>query len=78
MVGPAWNATRKVSRRVLTMRVMNIQLDCPWCDQEADFEIREADDDLVCGACGTRTAFAPDPVVTYSLLYDTAQVARAA
>jgi hypothetical protein len=48
---------------------MNIQLSCPWCTDEVTFTINEADEELVCGSCSTRMDFAPDPVVTYELLY---------
>ncbi len=51
---------------------MTIQLDCPWCQDEVAFEVDEAADELVCIACGIRTEFAPDPVATYSLLYEAA------
>ena len=48
---------------------MTIQLTCPWCTDEVTFTIDEADEELVCGACSTRIDFAPDPGVTYQLLY---------
>jgi hypothetical protein len=48
---------------------MNIQLSCPWCADEVTFTIDEADEALVCGSCSTRMDFAPDPGVTYELLY---------
>ena len=51
---------------------MTIQLDCPWCQDEVAFEVDETRDELVCSACGVRTEFAPDPVATYSLLYEAA------
>jgi hypothetical protein len=54
---------------------MNIQLECPWCCDEVTFEVDETHDELVCGACGIRTAFAPDPAITFSLLYETAKAA---
>lgn len=57
------------------MRVMNILLDCAWCGDEVVFTVDEAADDLVCSACNTRTAFAPDPAATYALLYESAQAA---
>lgn len=50
-------------------RAMTVQLDCPWCEDELAFEIDEARDDLVCSGCEMRTAFAPDPVATFELLY---------
>jgi hypothetical protein len=31
--------------------------------------VDEADEELVCGGCATRMDFAPDPAVTYGLLY---------
>ncbi|HEY7525803.1 MAG TPA: hypothetical protein VIA82_03135 [Candidatus Limnocylindria bacterium] len=48
---------------------MSIQMTCPWCMDEAEFVVDEADEELVCGSCATHTAFAPDPAVTYDLLY---------
>jgi DNA-directed RNA polymerase subunit RPC12/RpoP len=51
-------------------RGMNILLDCSWCGDEVVFTVDEADDELVCGACNTRTAFAPDPARTFELLYE--------
>ncbi len=51
---------------------MTIQLDCPWCQDEVAFEVDETADELSCTACGIRTEFAPDPVATYSLLYEAA------
>jgi hypothetical protein len=48
---------------------MTIQLSCPWCTDEVAFTINEADEELVCSACATRMDFAPDPGVTYELLY---------
>jgi DNA-directed RNA polymerase subunit RPC12/RpoP len=56
-------------------RRMNILLDCAWCGDEVVFEVNETDDELVCGACNTRTAFAPDPATTFALLYEPAQAA---
>ena len=51
---------------------MNIQLICPWCEDEVEFEVNEASDELTCTACSTRTQFAPDPVTTFGLLYEPA------
>jgi len=51
---------------------MNIQLACPWCTDEVTFTINETDDELVCSSCSTRMDFAPDPGVTYELLYASA------
>jgi hypothetical protein len=48
---------------------MTIQLSCPWCTDEVAFTIDEADEELVCSACAMRMDFAPDPGVTYELLY---------
>jgi DNA-directed RNA polymerase subunit RPC12/RpoP len=48
---------------------MNILLDCASCGDEVGFTVDEADDELVCGACNTRMAFAPDPVTTFEILY---------
>jgi hypothetical protein len=57
------------------MRSMNVLLDCAWCGDEVVFEVDEAADDLVCSACNTRTAFAPDPTTTFQLLYEPIPVA---
>ncbi len=54
---------------------MNILLDCAWCEDEVVFSVDEADDELVCSACNTHMAFAPDPVATFALLYEGAQAA---
>ena len=48
---------------------MTIQLSCPWCTDEVAFTIDEADEELVCSSCSTRMDFAPNPGVTYELLY---------
>jgi hypothetical protein len=50
-------------------RDMTIQLSCPWCTDEVAFTINEADEELVCSSCDTRMDFAPDPGVTFELLY---------
>jgi hypothetical protein len=50
-------------------RDMTIQLSCPWCTDEVAFTINEADEELVCTSCDTRMDFAPDPGVTFELLY---------
>ena len=63
--------TQDVTRRPQD-RAMTIQLTCPWCTDEVTFTIDEADQELVCSACSTRMDFAPDPGVTYELLYATA------
>jgi hypothetical protein len=52
------------------LRGMTVHMICPWCEDEAAFEIDEARDELVCGGCEMRTAFAPDPATTYGLLYE--------
>ncbi|MBA2263373.1 MAG: hypothetical protein H0W10_01780 [Chloroflexi bacterium] len=54
---------------------MNILLDCAWCGDEVGFSVDETDDELVCSACNTRMAFAPDPTTTFSLLYEPAEAA---
>jgi len=54
---------------------MNILLDCAWCGDEVVFSVDEIDDELVCGACNTHMAFAPDPTTTFALLYGPAQAA---
>jgi hypothetical protein len=48
---------------------MTTQLSCPWCEDEVAFEVDETLDEIVCSACATRMAFAPDPVATFELLY---------
>ena len=53
-------------------RGMTIQLTCPWCTDEVTFTIDEADEELVCSGCATHMDFAPDPGVTYELLYASA------
>jgi DNA-directed RNA polymerase subunit RPC12/RpoP len=54
---------------------MNILLDCAWCQDEVEFSIDESDDELVCSACNTRMAIAPDPTTTFALLYEPVAVA---
>jgi hypothetical protein len=54
------------------MRRMTIQLSCPLCQDEVTWEVDESADELVCGGCATRVAFAPDPTITYGLLYEPA------
>jgi DNA-directed RNA polymerase subunit RPC12/RpoP len=65
--------------QVVTSRIhdlpMNILLDCAWCGDEVVFSVDETDDELVCSACNTRMAFAPDPATTFSLLYEPARAA---
>jgi hypothetical protein len=51
---------------------MIVQLDCPWCQDEVAFEVDETSDELICGACGMKTDFGPDPVATLRLLYEAA------
>jgi hypothetical protein len=51
---------------------MMISLTCPWCEDEVAFAVDETDDELICSACNTRMAFAPDPVTTFELLYEAA------
>jgi DNA-directed RNA polymerase subunit RPC12/RpoP len=63
-------ATRELSHRVLIVRRMNVLLDCAWCGDEVVFTVHATDDELVCRACGTHTAFAPDPATTFALLYE--------
>ena len=65
-------ATVEVSRGTLSMRRMTIQLSCPLCQDEVTWEVDESADELVCGGCATRVAFAPDPAITYGLLYEPA------
>jgi hypothetical protein len=61
-----------MSRTTLIVRPMNIQMTCPWCQDELAFVVDESADELVCDGCSTRMAFAPDPIVTYGLLYEAA------
>jgi hypothetical protein len=61
-----------MSRTTLIVRHMNIQMTCPWCQDEIAFVVDESADELVCDGCSTRMAFAPDPIVTYGLLYEAA------
>jgi DNA-directed RNA polymerase subunit RPC12/RpoP len=51
---------------------MTVQLTCSWCQDEVAFEVDETTDELVCGACGIRTEFAPDPAISFELLYQAA------
>jgi len=51
---------------------MTIQLSCPWCTDEVTFIVNESNDELVCGSCSTTMDFAPDPGVTFDLLYASA------
>ena len=51
---------------------MTVQLDCPWCQDEVAFTVNEAEDEMVCSECNTHLSFAPDPLVTYGLLYQPA------
>jgi hypothetical protein len=51
---------------------MTILLTCPWCEDDVQFAVDETDDELVCSACNTHITFAPDPVTTFSLLYEAA------
>jgi hypothetical protein len=53
-------------------RRMTVHLICPWCADEVAFEVDHESDELLCSACGTSFDFAPDPVVTYALLYEAA------
>ena len=48
---------------------MTVLLTCPSCDEEVAFLVDEADDEIVCSACNTRMAFAPDAITTFDLLY---------
>ena len=60
---------------MLIVADMNILLDCAWCGDEVVFSIDEADDELICSACNIRTPFAPDPAITFALLYEPARAA---
>lgn len=48
---------------------MTVLLSCPACSDEVPFDIDETADEMVCTACSTRMAFAPDPATTFELLY---------
>ena len=50
-------------------RAMNIFLNCPWCEDEVAFMVDQDRDELVCSACSTSFDLAPDPAVTFALLY---------
>ena len=64
-----------MSRRARIVTGMNILLDCAWCGDEVVFSVDETDDELVCSACNTHMAFAPDPATTFALLYEPQQAA---
>jgi hypothetical protein len=51
---------------------MKIQMTCPGGQDEIAFVVDESTDDLVCNGCSARMTFAPDPAVTYGLLYEAA------
>jgi len=51
---------------------MTVHLICPWCKDEVAFEVDRHSDELLCSVCGTSFDFAPDPAVTYALLYEAA------
>ncbi|HET6380400.1 MAG TPA: hypothetical protein VFH63_05105 [candidate division Zixibacteria bacterium] len=51
---------------------MTVQLDCPNCREEVPFTVEEAADEIVCGVCSMRLDFAPDPVITFEILYQAA------
>ncbi len=61
-----------MSRATLNMRRMTIQLSCPLCQDEVTWEVDESADELVCWRLRHRVAFAPDPTITYGLLYEPA------
>jgi hypothetical protein len=63
--------TRAVVEGLDTPR-MTVHLICPWCADEVAFEVDRDSDELLCSACGTSFDFAPDPAVTYALLYEAA------
>jgi hypothetical protein len=48
---------------------MTVLLDCPWCENEVAFSVDLAEEELVCTACSTRMDLAPDPIITFELLY---------
>jgi hypothetical protein len=64
-----------LSRAELIVAGMNILLDCAGCGDEVVFSVDEADDELICSACNIHTAFAPDPAITFALLYEPARAA---
>jgi hypothetical protein len=43
-----------MSRTTLIVRRMNIQMTCPWCQDELAFVVDEAADELVCDGCSPR------------------------
>ena len=51
---------------------MTIQSSCPLCQDEVAWEVDESADELVCGGCAVRVAFAPDAAITFGLLYEQA------
>ena len=51
---------------------MTVHLICPWCQDEVAFEVDPDHDELVCSACSTSFEFAPDPAITFGLLYHAA------
>ena len=63
--------TLRVASRAQDRR-MNVLLDCAWCGDEVVFTVTETDDELSCSACNTRMDFAPDPAITFDLLYEAA------
>jgi len=56
---------------------MNVLLDCAWCGDEVVFTVDETADELVCGACNTRMDFAPDPAITFAILYEAPEAVAA-
>jgi hypothetical protein len=70
--GPLPGRDRQGVARRAQDGAMTIQLSCPWCTDEVTFAIDESDEELVCSSCSMRMDFAPDPGVTYELLYASA------
>ena len=68
--------TLRVASRAQDRR-MNVLLDCAWCGDEVVFTVDETADELVCGACKTRMDFAPDPAITFALLYEASEALAA-
>jgi len=56
---------------------MNILLDCAWCGDEVVFTVDETVDELACSACNTRMDFAPDPAITFAMLYQVSEAVAA-
>ena len=56
---------------------MNILLDSAWSEDEVVCTVDETVDELVCSACNTRMDFAPDPAITFAMLYQAPEAVAA-